>query len=606
MTGGSTGKRDFFVSFNQADRLWATWIAWALEENGYSVIFQDWDFKGNFIEQMDRAHRETRRTIAVLSPDYLTSRFAQPEWMARLAQDPTGEHDLLIPVRVRPCEPEGLLAQVIYVDFVGSGEAAARDKLLTRIKGIRPKPHEPPLWPPRAANHKVVTERPVFPHPYPGLAPFSTNQAPFFFGRKRETEKLVRWLKEDPDCRFLAVVGASGTGKSSLLYAGLIPRLHAGDVIDGSETWCVKSFKPGSLGANPFLALAAYGLESLLPQYNGKANELAGELANSPTSITGFVDQALAGVSSSAKLVWFIDQFEELFTQAKEEYRGGFVDLLAIAVCHPRVRVLATLREDFQSHALNYPKLAALLQTGTGSFPLGRPSKDALRDMIRCPAEVAGVAVDEKLVEAIIQDAGDDLGVLPLIAFILERLWLSVDKNVLQPCMTLKAYTHIGQLQGVIANYTKPLLEDLRQQEGADLDDKLRVIFAALVTVDDSGQVIRKRIPRSPALDGVSPLIDKLIEGRLLLAQCGKDNRETVEIVQEKIIYTWPPLNNWINENIKDIVLWRLLTTAADRWRSASWRHKNAYLWRGYRLKEAKQLVKRWRYDPQKLKQKIF
>src|SRR3954470_17330511 len=103
MTGTSDGKRDFFVSFNQADRSWATWIAWVLEETGYTVFFQDWDFTGNFVLEMDRAHTQSRRTIAILSPDYLTSRFTAPEWAARFAQDATSEHDLLIPVRLRPC-----------------------------------------------------------------------------------------------------------------------------------------------------------------------------------------------------------------------------------------------------------------------------------------------------------------------------------------------------------------------------------------------------------------------------------------------------------------------------------------------------------------------
>ena len=106
MSDPADGKRDFFVSFNQADRAWATWIAWALEAAGYSVFFQDWDFKGNFVLEMDKAHTRSRRTVAVLSPDYLTSRFAAPEWAARFAQDATSEHDLLIPVRVRPCALE--------------------------------------------------------------------------------------------------------------------------------------------------------------------------------------------------------------------------------------------------------------------------------------------------------------------------------------------------------------------------------------------------------------------------------------------------------------------------------------------------------------------
>src|SRR3954468_17220 len=126
MTDVAEDKRDFFVSFNQADRAWATWIAWVLEEASYSVFFQDWDFKGNFVLEMDRAHTQSRRTVAILSPDYPTSRFAAPEWAARFAQDATNEHDLLIPVRVRPCKLEGLLAQIVYVDLVDCSEATAR------------------------------------------------------------------------------------------------------------------------------------------------------------------------------------------------------------------------------------------------------------------------------------------------------------------------------------------------------------------------------------------------------------------------------------------------------------------------------------------------
>jgi hypothetical protein len=162
MTDLADGKRDFFISFNQADRAWATWIAWVLEEAGYTVFFQDWDFKGNFVLEMDRAHTQSRRTIAVLSPDYLTSRFTAPEWAARFAQDATSEHDRLIPVRTRPCDLAGLLAQVVYVDLVGCDEATARDKLLKRIEGIRLKLDEPPLFPGRA-GHEAVPERPVFP-----------------------------------------------------------------------------------------------------------------------------------------------------------------------------------------------------------------------------------------------------------------------------------------------------------------------------------------------------------------------------------------------------------------------------------------------------------
>src|SRR4051794_10348003 len=100
---------DFFISYSQADRDWALWITWVIEESGYSTLFQDWNFRGNFVLEMDRAHKLSRRTIAVISPEYLASHFSKPEWAARFSEDATGEHDLLIPVRVRECKITGLL-----------------------------------------------------------------------------------------------------------------------------------------------------------------------------------------------------------------------------------------------------------------------------------------------------------------------------------------------------------------------------------------------------------------------------------------------------------------------------------------------------------------
>ena len=139
--------RDFFVSFNRADRAWAAWIAWTLEDAGYTVWFQDWDFKGNFVLEMDRAHTGSRRMIAVLSPDYLSSRFAKPEWAVRFEEDSTSEHDLLIPVRVRACDTRGLLRPIVYVDLLGTTREQARERLIDRVSGIRLKPTEEPFFP---------------------------------------------------------------------------------------------------------------------------------------------------------------------------------------------------------------------------------------------------------------------------------------------------------------------------------------------------------------------------------------------------------------------------------------------------------------------------
>ena len=161
MTNAPDGKRDFFVSFNRTDRAWATWIAWVLEEAGHSVFFQDWDFRGNFVLDMNEALKRSSRMIAVLSPDFLKSNFTAPEWAASFAQDPRSGQGLLVPVRVRECQVEGLLAQIAYVDLVGAAEQAAVESLLQRVRGDRGKPTTRPGFP--GGPPREVTERPSFP-----------------------------------------------------------------------------------------------------------------------------------------------------------------------------------------------------------------------------------------------------------------------------------------------------------------------------------------------------------------------------------------------------------------------------------------------------------
>src|SRR4051794_40280376 len=219
MTSIAEGERDFFVSFNKADRAWATWIAWILEEAGYSVIFQDWDFKGNFVLEMDRAHTQSRRTIAILSPDYLTSKFTAPEWAARFAQDATSEHDLLIPVRVRPCDLQGLLAQVGYVDLVGVAREQARERLLNRVAGIRLKPKEEPFFPgpPVPAAMRLIPSEPQFPATQHNLPPAN----PDFVGREEVLTNLHDLLTNarGPAVLTQSISGLGGIGKTQTALA---------------------------------------------------------------------------------------------------------------------------------------------------------------------------------------------------------------------------------------------------------------------------------------------------------------------------------------------------------------------------------------------------
>ena len=132
---------DFFISYNKADKTWAEWIAWELEEKGWTVVIQAWDFRpgSNFILEMQQAAAGAERTIAVLSPEYLASEFTQPEWAAAFAKDPTGKQRALLPVRVKKCDLAGLLGPIVYIDLVDQSEAEAQTALLSGIETGRVK-----------------------------------------------------------------------------------------------------------------------------------------------------------------------------------------------------------------------------------------------------------------------------------------------------------------------------------------------------------------------------------------------------------------------------------------------------------------------------------
>jgi len=146
-------KRDFFISYNSADSAWAEWIAWQLEAAGYETVIQAWDFQpgSNFVLDMQRASSECERTIAVLSPDYLNALYPQPEWAAAFGQDPTGSRGTLLPIRVRECELEGMLATIVYIDLVGIPEPKAIDRLKSGARRDsrweRTKPKKAPGFP---------------------------------------------------------------------------------------------------------------------------------------------------------------------------------------------------------------------------------------------------------------------------------------------------------------------------------------------------------------------------------------------------------------------------------------------------------------------------
>ena len=183
--------KDFFVSYNTADRPWAEWIAWALEEAGYSAVIQAWDFRpgANFVLEMHKAAEQTQKTIVVLSENYLKAEFTKPEWAAAFVRDPDGQQRTLIPIRVKECKPTGLLTSIVYVDVVGLGEQDARAAVLEAFSG-RAKPAHAPGFP-GAAEQDAREGAALLRVRYPGKpwnVPYPRNL--FFAGREKVLEAL--------------------------------------------------------------------------------------------------------------------------------------------------------------------------------------------------------------------------------------------------------------------------------------------------------------------------------------------------------------------------------------------------------------------------------
>jgi tetratricopeptide (TPR) repeat protein len=266
--------RDFFISYNREDQAWAEWIAWTLEEQvreeRWTTVLQAWDFRpgSNFVLEMQKATAGTRQTIMVLSPAYLAAEFTQPEWAAAFRRDSRGEARGLIPVRVAPCEPDGLLGGVIYIDLVGLSAAEAVSALLDGLKESG-KPETKPEFPgpaisgaaPRMAPREV---------PFPGAGALLPRQLPSppadFVGREEELAALRTAAEAGGPIAVFSLRGMGGVGKTALalkLAVELAPRYP-----DGQIFLDLQGVPTGGIVSAPLSAEQAmtYVIRSFLPE----------------------------------------------------------------------------------------------------------------------------------------------------------------------------------------------------------------------------------------------------------------------------------------------------------------------------------------------------
>lgn len=412
-------------------------------------------------------------------------------------------------------------------------------------------------------------------NPYKGLRAFEAADHRDFFGRERLIQKLVASLSDDVQfARFLAVVGPSGSGKSSLVKAGLIPAIWRGEIPD-SERWFVVEMVPGSRPLDE-LEVALTRIATTQP---GNLNE---QLRRDKYGL-----QRAAGLvlpDDGSELLLVIDQFEEVFTVLEDESdRAHFLSLLYTAVTEhrSRVRVVITLRADYYDRPLHYPDFGELVRRRMETIlPM---SVAELEQAIVGPAEQVGVTFETGLVAAIIEEIHYQAGALPLLQYALTELF----EQRAGRSLTQQVYEEIGRATGALAQQAERLF---RESDEA-WRETIHQMFLRLVTLSEGAEDTRRRVPRAELLalasddDLMDDVIDTFAAHRLLsLDHDPATHQPTVEVAHEALLREWSRLEVWLSESRRDILTQRQFAQLAQDWEDSQ--RDASFLLRGSRLEQ--------------------
>lgn len=420
--------------------------------------------------------------------------------------------------------------------------------------------------------------------PYQGLQPFRRADADNFFGRDRLIAELIGRLRDD---QFLAVVGASGSGKSSVVQAGLIPALQRGARLadgslppTGSALWPAVVLTPGN---RPLEALAV----ALTPAAALSATTALREaLATDVDALRLTVARLLAAdPAAPQRLLLVVDQFEELFTLCRSEReRTAFIaNLLEAAQTGGPVVAVITLRADFYAECSRYADLRARLATQQAY--IGPMSPAELRRAVEGPAERGGWILERGLVEILLRDVAAQPGALPLLSHALLETW----QHRRGRALTLEAYAEAGGISGALAQTADGIYNAFSPDE----QELARRILVRLTQLGDNAPDTRRRASRREltwepqTAATVEAVLHKLTAARLIVVDA-----ETVEIAHEVLIREWPLLRGWLNEDRAALQVERQLTEAAQSWEALD-RDPGA-LYRGVRLAQANEWAVAW------------
>ncbi len=419
--------------------------------------------------------------------------------------------------------------------------------------------------------------------PYRGLFHFGPDHAEYFFGREVFVEELFTATQTR---NFIPLLGASGSGKSSVVLAGLVPKLQK------EGNWLFTHFRPGK---DPFHALAL----ALIPLYTKNLNDtekiiqarqLSQSLSDAKNPLPlGDIFAQIHQNNPTYRVLLIADQFEEIYTLcADNKVRHRFLDALletfpssSTQSQYNRVLV-ATMRADFLGNALEYPSFRDVLKD---DIKLSSMNHDELTSIIAKPAEKLKVTFESGLVERILDDVKDEPGNLPLLEFALTELW----KQRKDRQLTHAAYQKIGKVQGALARHADWNYGNL----DATQKEQVRRIFIQLVQPGE-GTLDTRRLATKAELGETSwNLVKQLADNRLVVTNQNAANQETVEVVHEALISNWDEFRRWMNED-RSFRAWQ----ERLRFAMAQWQNNQAdkeLLLRGKVLAEAEEKLKQRR-----------
>jgi hypothetical protein len=425
----------------------------------------------------------------------------------------------------------------------------------------------------QASTTEPIRERAC---PYKGLEAFEESDVDLFFGRHNTTSILVEKVRAGS---LVVVSGPSGSGKSSLVKAGLLPVLRK-----QAKTWSIMAFR---LSGNPMVSLVSALSRLIIPP----APSIA-QLQAIPKLLSavegGQLPYVLQQVTdNSPYTLLFIDQFEELYTLCNNyRQRSSFLDaLVETATLHPEtLKIVVSLRADFLNRVYAHRRFTDAIQDA--DVKVGPMTEMELTQVIEGPAALMNVGFEEGLVDRIVSDVGMEAGTLPLLEFALTRIWERRSSDTL----THALYGQVGQLAGAIANSAESMFRGMSEPEQV----LTRRILSRLVRVADGGGGDTRQRFSLPSLlmeqqigsDAGRRAIERLVTARLLVLSRDETTRqETVEVTHEALIRRWPRFRQWLQKD-RELLVWRQrLDLVIREWKQSG--RDDSFVLRGPFLDEA-------------------